>query len=227
MKNFNSIFNLNLKNIFHLFDQGYYFNELASKYFTLFIYSKIKALFFYKCRIREKGVIIHYDAIIDGGKFIVLHQGCYLQRGSWLSVPLFELGSRPEDRVYLSVGRNVRIGPNCTISALNSIIIEEDVVFGPNVVVVDHYHNYMDINTPISNQGITSNGKILIQAGSWIGSNAVIYTSKEDLVIGSNSVVAANSVVRKSVPPFTIVSGNPAKIIKQFDTKEKKWISFK
>ncbi len=92
-------------------------------------------------------------------------------------------------------------------------------------MVVDHYHNYEDISKPVSNQGITSNGKILIQAGSWLGSNAVIYSSKNDLVVGKNSVVAANSVVRVSVPPYSIVSGNPAKIIKQYSFKENKWIS--
>jgi acetyltransferase-like isoleucine patch superfamily enzyme len=140
-------------------------------------------------------------------------------------VPVFEMVSKPEDRVYLTIGQNTRIGPNCTISAYNSIVIEENVVFGPNVMVVDHYHNYEDISKPVSNQGITSNGKILIQAGSWLGSNAVIYSSKNDLVVGKNSVVAANSVVRVSVPPYSIVSGNPAKIIKQYSFKENKWIS--
>jgi len=225
MKKFSNVFKFNVSNICSLLTQGYYFRELFGKFYTLFIISKFKSIFFYKCRKRDAGVIIHHNAIIDGGRFIELHKGCYIQRGAWLSVPVFEMVSEPEDRAYLIVGQNVRIGPNCTISALNSIVIKENVVFGPNVMIVDHYHNYEDITKPVSNQGITSNGKILIQDGSWIGSNAVIYTSKNDLVVGKNSVVAANSVVRVSVPPYSIVSGNPAKIIKRYNFEEKKWIS--
>jgi len=225
VKKFNDIFKINLKNIFYLLTQGYYFRELLGKFFTHFIISKVKGVFFYKCRKRDAGVYIHHNAIIDGGKYIELHKGCYLQRGAWLSVPVFEMNSKPQDRAYLTIGQNTRIGPNCTISALSSIVIEENVVLGPNVVIVDHYHNYKNINKPISDQGITSNGKILVQAGSWIGSNAVIYASKEDLVVGKNSVVAANSVVRVSVPAYSIVSGNPAKIIKRFNFEKNIWIS--
>lgn len=225
MKKFSNVFKFNSSNIFYLLTHGYYFRELLGKFFTLFVISKVKGYFFYKCRKRDTNVIIHHNAIIDGGKFIELHKGCYIQRGAWLCVPAFEMITKPEDRAYLSIGENTRIGPNSTISALNSIVIEENVVLGPNVMVVDHYHNFENISRPISDQGITSNGKILVQAGSWIGSNAVIYSSKENLVIGKNSVVAANTVVRVSVPAYSIVSGNPAKIIKKYDFEKNKWIS--
>ena len=226
MKKFKNIFDFNVRNIFFLLTQGYYFRELFGKFFTLFIFSKAKGFFFYKCRKRGKGVMIHHSAVIDGGRYIELNERCYIQRGAWLSVPIFEMESRPENRIHMSIGENTRIGPNCTLSALNSITIEENVVFGPGVVVVDHCHNYSNIDIPITNQGIISNGKILIQSGSWVGSNSVIYSSKIDLVIGKNSVVAANSVVRHSVPAYSVVSGNPAKVIKQFDFKENKWVTF-
>ncbi len=109
MKKFSNVFKFNLRNIFFLFMQGYYFRELLGKFFILFVISKVKGVFFYKCRKRDVGVIIHHNAIIDGGKFIELHKGCYIQRGAWLSVPVFEMVSKPEDRVYLTIGQNTRM----------------------------------------------------------------------------------------------------------------------
>ena len=76
---------------------------------------------------------------------------------------------------------------------------------------------------PISDQGITSKGTVIIEEQCWVGANAVIYSSS-DLIIGKHSVVAANSLVRESVAPYTIVSGNPARPIKQYDFSLKKWV---
>ena len=59
---------------------------------------------------------------------------------------------------------------------------------------------------------LKSKGRITIQDNVWIGDNAVILSG---VTIGEGAIVGANSVVTKDVPPFTVVGGVPARIIKQ------------
>jgi acetyltransferase-like isoleucine patch superfamily enzyme len=92
------------------------------------------------------------------------------------------------------------------------------------VVIADHGHAYEDVTRPISEQGITEGGRIRIGRGSWIGNGAAIVCSRGELVLGQNCVVAANAVVTRSFPPFSVVVGNPARAVRQFDQDKKAWV---
>jgi acetyltransferase-like isoleucine patch superfamily enzyme len=63
-------------------------------------------------------------------------------------------------------------------------------------------------------------GEIVIGDGCWIGANVVITAG---LTIGKYCVIAAGSVVTKSVPDFSIVAGNPARLLKQFNHTTQEW----
>jgi acetyltransferase-like isoleucine patch superfamily enzyme len=63
-------------------------------------------------------------------------------------------------------------------------------------------------------------GSVVIQEGAFIGINAVILPG---VTIGRNAVVAASAVVTKSVPPFTVVAGNPATIVKRYNDIDGSW----
>jgi acetyltransferase-like isoleucine patch superfamily enzyme len=76
----------------------------------------------------------------------------------------------------------------------------------------------------MSDHGINDGGKIRIESGCWIGFRAAIVCGKGELVIGKNSVVGANSVVTRSVPPYSVVTGNPARVVKQYDVAKGKWV---
>jgi acetyltransferase-like isoleucine patch superfamily enzyme len=88
---------------------------------------------------------------------------------------------------------------------------------------MDHNHAFGDINAPIVAQGITEGGKIRVEEGAWIGYGVALVCSKGELVIGRNSVIAANSVVSRSIPPYSVVAGNPARVVKQFDPAKGEW----
>jgi len=171
---------------------------------------------------RGAGVDIDHRAVIDGSRYIALGSGIFLQRGAWLSVPLFDL-KNVEPRPYLRIGDDTRIGANCTIAAVTQVDIGRGVLFGPNVLVVDHAHAYDDVNLPVSSQGVESNGGIVIEDNCWLGANSIIYSANGPLRIGRNSVVAGNSFVREDVPPYTVVAGNPAKPVRQYDFESRAW----
>lgn len=202
--------------------KGYLAREILFKGLSLKIFSRLLSYLRYRFYHRGAGVDIDYRSIVDGCRYISLGDSVWIQRGAWLSVPLLDM-KRVERRPYLIIEDGTRIGPNCTISAANRVHIKKHVLFGPNVTVLDHTHEYRDITRPISAQGIHSGGEIVIEDNAWIAANAVIYSASRRVVVGRNSVVAANSVVRSDVAPYTIVSGNPATVIKKYNPASSLW----
>ena len=89
---------------------------------------------------------------------------------------------------------------------------------------MDHNHEFGDVTHPIKNQGITQGGTIRIEQGCWIGLGAAIVCNQGELVLGRNSVVAANALVTKGCPPYSVLVGNPARIATQFDPVKGIWI---
>ena len=116
------------------------------------------------------------------------------------------------------------IRPQVQISARNSIHIERDVIVSASVLIMDHNHEYEDVTLPIKQQGITRGGTIRIEQGCWIGRGAAIVCNQGELVLGRNSVVAANALVTKSAAPNSVLVGNPARVARQFDPVERTWV---
>src|SRR5262249_15001592 len=104
------------------------------------------------------------------------------------------------------------------------IILENGVLLAPAVLIMDHNHEFSDIDLPIKDQGTTAGGTITIGANSWLGYGAAIVCGRGDLTIGKHAVVAAKSVGTKSIPPYSIAAGNPAKVIRRFDHETKSWV---
>ena len=115
------------------------------------------------------------------------------------------------------IGDRTRIGLGNTI--IGPVMIEDDVIFAQNVVLSGLNHAYQDIETPIHKQPI-STAQIIVKSGAWIAANSVITAG---VTIGKNSVVAAGSVVTKNVPDYSVVAGNPARLIKQYNSETKTW----
>nr|WP_319398253.1 acyltransferase [uncultured Carboxylicivirga sp.] len=118
------------------------------------------------------------------------------------------------------IGNETRIGIGSVL--IGPIQIGNYVRLAQNVVVSALNHNYEDITRPISEQGINTN-EIYIGDETWIGANAVILPG---LFIGKHCIIAAGSVVTKNVPSYSVVAGNPAKIIKTYESETNKWVRF-
>lgn len=113
------------------------------------------------------------------------------------------------DRTRIGIG-SVLIGP---------VKIGNDVRLAQNVVMSGLNHGYEDISVPIHKQPVTTK-PIVITDETWIGANVFISAG---VTIGKHCVVAGGSVVTKDVPDYTIVGGNPAKIIKRYNFESKAW----
>lgn len=165
---------------------------------------------------------VHYSCQMSRRAAQRIHLGEYVQLHSdvWINVeaPLHVKG---EPALILEDG--VVIGRRSMISVKNCVHFERDVITGPSVLIMDHNHAYEDVTRSIKMQGTTEGGKIRIGQGSWIGSGATIICSQRDLVLGEHCLVAANSVVSRSFPPFCVISGNPARIVRQYDPAKEAW----
>jgi acetyltransferase-like isoleucine patch superfamily enzyme len=138
----------------------------------------------------------------------------------------FVLGDRSiiEDLCTVNNGSGpVEIGHD-TMVGIGSVLIGP-VQIGSKVIIAQHVvmsglnHIYEDVDQPIVDQ-LVRTAPIIIEDECWIGANAVITAG---VTIGKHAVVAGGAVVTKNVPPYSIVAGNPAKIIKQYNTVSKQW----
>lgn len=115
----------------------------------------------------------------------------------------------------LVIGNNCCFGAYNHITCANHITIGDFCVTGKWVTISDNNHGSTDIESlklaPFHRK-IESKGPILIGNNVWIGEKATILGGVK---IGDSAVVAANSVVTKDVPPFCVVAGNPACVIKE------------
>lgn len=112
------------------------------------------------------------------------------------------------------IGKNCDFGMWNHISATNSIRIGDNLLTGKWVTIIDNSHGETDFATlqqPPLMRLVTSKGPIIIGNNVWIGDKATILPN---VTIGDGAVIAANAVVTKDVPAYSVVAGIPAKVIK-------------
>jgi acetyltransferase-like isoleucine patch superfamily enzyme len=119
-------------------------------------------------------------------------------------------GSIKKDSGQLLVGNNVGISENCYFAIRGNLTIGNDVIFGPAVRVFTENHS-MEINDLPFRLQEEIRSDVVIGNNVWIGAGAFILPG---VIIGDNAVVAAGSVVNRSVESGTIVGGVPAKFLK-------------
>jgi acetyltransferase-like isoleucine patch superfamily enzyme len=112
----------------------------------------------------------------------------------------------------ISIGNGTSIAGACVISAVRSVVLEENVLLARNVYISDHIHRYDDESRPIQEQGVDKVAPVRIGRGAWLGQNVVVCPG---VTIGSGSVIGANSVVNSDIPERTVAVGAPARVIKQ------------
>jgi len=111
---------------------------------------------------------------------------------------------------HLSIGRKTTFGGNNTINCYQRVDIKEECLFADNIYVVDFDHWYLDPNMSIRSQGIRKED-IVMGPNVWVAEKATILRGT---TIGEGAVIGAMSLVIRDVPPYAVVGGVPARIIK-------------
>lgn len=113
------------------------------------------------------------------------------------------------NRSRIGIG-NVLIGP---------LLIGNDVMLAQNVVLSGMNHGFKDVSVAPAKQPV-SKSQISVEDNVWIGANVSITAGVK---IGKHSIVGAGSVVTKDVPQYSVVAGNPARVMKRYNFDNNNW----
>ena len=121
-----------------------------------------------------------------------------------------------ERMAWFGTGRDLEIGDNSGIGIkahiLNNTLIGNDVMMGPNCYMLESAHLFDRTDVSMIEQGCKKErDRVVIGDDVWIGRDVMIIGSKE---IKTGSIVAARCVLTKSFPEYSIIGGNPSKLIR-------------
>jgi acetyltransferase-like isoleucine patch superfamily enzyme len=174
---------------------------------------KLRSFVFYSYRFYKLpfGSIIAKPDLLYQPNAISVGNNVYIRKGARLEVTGLWDGESPK----IIVGDRTSIHLYFHCGAAQSVIIGEDVLIAGRVYISDHDHEYDHPDLPACRSGLRV-APVVIEDGAWIGEGAVIL---KGVTVGKRAVVGANAVVTKNVPPYTVVGGIPARVIKRFDTQ--------
>lgn len=180
-------------------------------------------MFFYYIRTKfifSKARLIRFPIDIRNKRQININEGFTTGR-------YCRLEAYSRDGAYvLKIGKNVQINDFVHITAVESVVIEDNVLIASKVYISDSSHGSYkgdknDSNpTIIPKDRLLVSNPIIIKKNVWLGEFVSVLAG---VTIGEGTIVGANSVVTKSLPDFVIAVGMPAKPIKKFNFQSQKW----
>lgn len=119
-------------------------------------------------------------------------------------------------RAYFGNGKDVEIGDNSGIGANcvlpNNIKIGKYVMMASDVCILNNNHVFTDKTIPMCFQGKTENKATVIEDDCWIGTRVIMTPGRN---IRKGTIVGAGAIVTKDFPKYSIIGGNPARLIRQ------------
>ena len=188
-------------------------------------YSFLQILFLSYCKIRTvlifpKARIIRFPIDIRGKKFIQVSKGFTTGVGC-------RIEAYPKtDKKVLFFGENFQMNDYVHITAMESVKIGNNVLLASKIYISDCSHGSYsgDENDShpdsIPHDRPLSSKPVVIEDNVWLGEFVSVMPG---VTIGKGTIIGANSVVSKSLPPYVIAVGTPAKPIKKFNFETNKW----
>ena len=175
-----------------------------------------------------RAVVLRHPHRIEIGDNVLVDDGCILDgRGKEGGGPALRIGSGTivsrntilggKDGL-LEIGDRCNFGVDCLIySSRGHIVIEECALFGARCYIGGGRYRYDRLDVPIMEQGQYFRGDVVIERNCWFGAYAMVL---DGIRIGHDSIIGANSVVTKDIPPYSIAAGIPAKVLRKRDGSE-------
>lgn len=116
--------------------------------------------------------------------------------------------------IHIRIGDNSGLGINCVIP--DGSVIGCDVMMGPNCYIHNRNHLFDRIDIPLRQQGYSKSKPVIIDDDVWIGRDVTIMVGRH---ISKGSIVAANCVLTKDFPKYSIIGGNPSRLLKMRKSK--------
>lgn len=161
----------------------------------------------------KKKFFCHFPQNFLGNKYISIGEHCFFGKNCIVSA--WDQHGNQHFNPEIQIGDDCEFGEYNHITAINEITIGKGLLTGRWVTITDNSHGETDINSlkskPIDRK-IVSKGPVKIGNNVWIGDKATILPN---VTIGDGAVIAANAVVTKDVPAYSVAAGIPAKIVKQ------------
>lgn len=189
--------------------------------FKIFSFFTNFELFFLKNKFKEYGsnIKIGYLPIISNPRYITLKNDITIGNNATLYAIDNDLFFDTTPK--LTISSNIYIGHNVSIHCMNSVTLEDNVVLSDNIYISDVSHGInLDQENSIMKQKWISPGPVKIGKGTFLGHGVKVLPNVN---IGNNCIVAAGSIVTKSSPPFCVLAGSPAKIIKKYCFEKNNW----
>ena len=132
------------------------------------------------------------------------------------------IGDHSKIGTFVEIQKGVSIGAHCKISShtfiCEGVTVEDRAFIGHGVMFInDRYPRSTNLDGSMQSEADWSCIPTVVEEGASIGSNATILCGVR---IGRNAIVGAGAVVTRDVPPFTVVAGNPARIIRKLSPSE-------
>jgi acetyltransferase-like isoleucine patch superfamily enzyme len=166
----------------------------------------------------KRSLIYKPRAILNPHR-IEIGEGVLIHENAMFSVVEHYRGRDHQPRLRIGSGTN--IGAGIWFSCVGEIEIGENNLMGHNILIADSYHEYEAPDTPIMFQPMAEPQAVHIEPGCIIGPHAAILAG---VTLGAGTFVAANAVVTRSVPPNSVVVGNPARVIRYYDRERGAWV---
>lgn len=163
----------------------------------------------------ESSLIVPYFRALKGAKYISIGKYCTI--GSRVQLTAWDKYQNQNFTPQIKIGDNCSIGDDSHITAINGIIIGNNVRSGKKILITDNAHGASEkilLNIAPNMRPLYSRGPVVIDDNVWIGEKVSIMPGVH---IGCGAIIAANAVVTRDVPPCCIVGGVPAKIVKKIE----------
>jgi acetyltransferase-like isoleucine patch superfamily enzyme len=170
----------------------------------------------YRRKNSGRGTHVDRDSVVLGWRNVRIGANVMISEGVVINV------NRRDNAIRVIIGDNSALNRDCYIGTGELVDIGAYALFGPGCRLIGANHIFETPFAPYIATGSTAEGRIVLGANCWLGAGVTVVGN---VTIGHGCVVGANSMILKDIPPFSIVVGSPARVIKRFDITQGAWVA--